>query len=428
MIKKVLIVNTESCNMRCKYCFEQLGNYPKNFIHNSTVEKFLNMLFKQDETFTGEYIIEFFGGEPMLNSKAILTGLNVIEENLRGNFKGTVLFHITSNFYYIDKEVFDKLEEMNKYTNFESKITISILLDKKLHDLDRVDINGNGTFEKVYKNMEYVINKYPSNIYATNMVISKKIIKYFSKIVDNTLEFHKKYPFVSNELVLTSTLSVEEQDEYTKEELRYIFEDYINRDKSELCDRTITALYNSIPFSFDFIRKREMSFCKIFLEEITILPNGNIIPCHRSDLGVLKKNNVDVIYGNIDNIKTFKELNLKPDIDDINNLINDNGITLYTEDGYKCNDCSFNSFCHYCPISNYNKTGFLTKRSRKECERTMTLVELTLEYERLKVMKEITNRLEKLENKMDILGELNITLLEKLVGDKDNEDTQKSIE
>lgn len=428
MIKKLTIVNTESCNMRCKYCFEQLGNYPKTFISKSKVEKSLDLLFNQDIDFNEEFIVEFFGGEPMLNSESILIGLNIIEKYLTSGFKGSVLFHITSNFYSIDKRIFEKLERMNSYNNFTSKVTISILLDEESHNLDRVDINGNGTFDKVYNNLEYVSDNYKSIIYSTNMVISKNVIKNFSRIVDKTIEFHNKHKNVFNDLVLTSTLSVDEQDEYSKEEIDYIFKDYINRDKSGLCDRVITGLYGSIPYSIGFLENKKITFCKIFQEEITILPNGDIIPCHRSDLGILKKNDVEVIYGNIEYINSYSELNLKPDIEDIDNLINENEIKLFTEDGNSCNDCSFNSFCHYCPISNYNKTGYLTKRSRKECERTMTLVELTLEYERLKVMKEITNRLEKLENKMDILGELNITLLEKLVGDKNNEDTQKSIE
>lgn len=425
MIKKVTFVNTQSCNMRCKYCFEQLGNYPNTFIKPEYIDKMLNLLFEQD--YTGEYIIEFFGGEPFVYPESIIYGLNKIKEILLKGTKNTIYFHITSNFLSIDERVFELLSELSLYDNFDSQVTISILLDEEMHNKDRVDISGKGTYLKVYNNMIRAIEKYPNIYYSTNMVISKSVISNFSKIVDNVLEFHEKYPNVKNNLVLTSTLSVDRLDEYTKDELRFIFEDYIKRDKSNICDKVIQGIYGSIPYSFGFLENRELSFCRIFLEEVTILPNGNIIPCHRSDLGVLKVNEEEVVYGNIEEINSLKELNMIPNISDINNLISENR-HFETEDGNKCNDCLFNSFCHYCPISNYNKTGYLTKRSRKECERAMTLVELTLEYERLKVMKEITNRLEKLENKMDILGELNITLLEKLVGDKNNEDTPKSIE
>lgn len=65
---------TDSCNMKCLYCFEDSPSKPKNFSETMMSEKtasqsidFFSSLTKKYGSVDGDKVIHLYGGEPLLN-------------------------------------------------------------------------------------------------------------------------------------------------------------------------------------------------------------------------------------------------------------------------------------------------------------------------------------------------------------------------
>ena len=409
MINDMTLVLTEACNMRCKYCFEKEGNYRNKYMSEKTIEKALMLFLKQPFE---HFSINLFGGEPTLNNSALNKLIDILNETDK-----SIEIDMTTNLFYINQNVMSRINELAKKTNIDFHICVSVMFNKELHNEDRIDIKGNGTYDKIIDNLEYCLKKYNNIRFSAHSVISKKNIKNISKIIDSAIEFkltHQRLDKNSFALVSTASLNNSE-DEYTKEELKYYYEDYIKRDKEQygICKKYIEELYFPITYSFDLLHNRELTVCRAMKSEITIGTDGNISPCHRADMGSKNISIPKISYGNIMDMNSIEDVEKNiPKIDNIE----DGKVKFISEltEG-DCTKCNFNSMCHTCIIANYNSTGSFEYKSKGECLRTMTMAELTMEYERVKMMKEIRNELENINNRLNSLGEITTINTEALV-------------
>lgn len=145
-----LIFNT-NCNLACKYCYIEKSK-EINFSHNSMSKK----TFEEVMNYLGDLVMYqrkinqnkkkltfiYYGSEPLMSKKYFVKSLKVIEDICK---KNSIVpdFQITTNGTLLDKEI---AENLKKY-----KVKISISLDgkKEINDIMRVDINGNGTYNRV---------------------------------------------------------------------------------------------------------------------------------------------------------------------------------------------------------------------------------------------------------------------------------------
>ena len=410
MINNITLILTENCNMRCKYCFERSSNYLNKSMNDNILEKSLNLLLSQKKI--KDCGISLFGGEPTLNNNCILKTIDILDKT-----KKNITLEITTNLLVLNKETFLKLNKLAKKNNINIIIGVSILLNEKYHDKDRIDINGKGTYNNILNNLKYCIENFKNIKFTVHTVISKDNIKHITEILDSSIEFKLKYPeLYRNTYALVSTASLNNsEDEYTKEELKYYYEDYIKRDKEQygICKKYIEELYFPITYSFDLLHNRELTVCRAMKSEITIGTDGNISPCHRADMGSKNELIPKISYGNIMNMNSIEDI--EKNIPKIEN-IEDNNVKFISElTGEDCTKCNFNSMCHTCIIANYNMIGNFNYKSKGECLRTMTMAELTMEYERIKMMKEIKNELKNINNRLNSLGEITTINTEALV-------------
>lgn len=137
---------TTSCNLKCTYCYE--GVDKKHLIMDLTsamqAVNFIKAHFEalEDDTL----IIQFHGGEPLINMKIIKYVVDAFHSYFTGN-EGKVLFGITTNAVLLD-------EETTQYfvKNMTYDFSISIDGDRETHDLYRRTIGGDGTYDMVIKN------------------------------------------------------------------------------------------------------------------------------------------------------------------------------------------------------------------------------------------------------------------------------------
>jgi uncharacterized protein len=138
---------TDACNLRCKYCFEDTPQKHKPlYMSEEIAEKGVRLLAKNTK---GIRQINFFGGEPLLNLKAIK---KIIATTKKLNLD-VDQFMLITNGCFIDDEIADFLKE--------NDIFVSISLDgsKKINDRARKDSRGRGAYEEALKGIEALDKK-----------------------------------------------------------------------------------------------------------------------------------------------------------------------------------------------------------------------------------------------------------------------------
>lgn len=143
----ILLKLASRCNINCTYCYwfrdDSVLNKPK-VLTKDAEEAFIDKLklhIKKHQL--KSYFVLFHGGEPLLFGKQRFSNLckrlRLIESEL--NF--TLRLSVTTNGILIDKEW------IGIFRQYKVNITISIDGPKHIHDKNRIDIKGNGTFDRV---------------------------------------------------------------------------------------------------------------------------------------------------------------------------------------------------------------------------------------------------------------------------------------
>lgn len=162
-INTIRINVSNDCNLNCKYCYADGGNYKKEVglmdISTATaVVRFIENYFPNVET------IFFFGGEPLLNIEII----EFICEHLSEKY-----FKLITNGFFINDKI---IEVIKKY---DIKIGISIDGPENIHDEFRVTKSGAKTFRKICQNINRLQENGISltNIQSTYTEFAKRQMK-----------------------------------------------------------------------------------------------------------------------------------------------------------------------------------------------------------------------------------------------------------
>lgn len=166
---------TNYCNMDCTYCYENKKKHEKMSGYKAReVIKFIKKRIEVNRL--SEYIIRFHGGEPLLNAEAI----QIFLRELKSVKKCKIRYYITTNGTLYNEKIEKILVHMDE-------ISISIDGNKKIHDQQRIDKNGNGTFDLVIKNYEKI--KQVNQNTSIRMTITPNNIDFLFESIKE-LEFH----------------------------------------------------------------------------------------------------------------------------------------------------------------------------------------------------------------------------------------------
>lgn len=162
----ITFVVTEDCNLRCKYCYisHKSSNQRMDF---DVAKKFIDYILTASIKRSEAVIIEFIGGEPFIEVHLIdkITDYFKIRAfELNNEWYWNYRINICTNgVNYSDPEV-------QKYIlkNYD-KLSVSITVDgtKEKHDLQRIFPNGEGSYDKIYKNIGLWRSQFNSNTKVT---------------------------------------------------------------------------------------------------------------------------------------------------------------------------------------------------------------------------------------------------------------------
>lgn len=136
--KKIMLILTENCNLRCKYCYEQ--EKQRSSMDFETAHRILKKSLHEMDGYESA-VIELHGGEPFLNFELIRR----IDEYVMAEYPFPVLFRATTNGTCIHREIQEWLyERRDRY-----ELMLSLDGRKEDHDRNRISASGNGSFDAI---------------------------------------------------------------------------------------------------------------------------------------------------------------------------------------------------------------------------------------------------------------------------------------
>lgn len=169
---------TNTCNMKCDYCYANFGNYgDKNCLMS------LDLLRETLDKFYQEYeeigIIQLFGGEPLINLKAV----EFVGQYIENKFNNKEIIHKTQIGIVTNGTIATKkaIELINKY---DIKVTVSIDGPRNIQDEHRHFLNGSGTYDIVFNNIKKMREQTQNQPFALEVTYNQQHIEMGYSIVD----------------------------------------------------------------------------------------------------------------------------------------------------------------------------------------------------------------------------------------------------
>ena len=148
VIKALCLHVAHTCNLNCSYCFASQGKYhgERALMSFEVGRRALDFIVENSGT-RRNLEVDFFGGEPLMNwqvVKDLVAYARSIEKDAGKNFR----FTLTTNGVLLDDEV-------TEFCNREMhNVVLSLDGRKEVNDRFRVDVAGNGSYERIVPNFQ----------------------------------------------------------------------------------------------------------------------------------------------------------------------------------------------------------------------------------------------------------------------------------
>ena len=271
---KITLMISQSCNLRCKYCYGSDGKYGTDgeFMSKETAEQSIRYLVQRAPQEAKHFFVTFLGGEPLLNFELMKHTIEYAKTNYPDK---EFAYTFTTNATLFTQEIIDYLKSVN--------ISIMISLDGMdfIHDANRVFGNGKGSFDCVMKNIDLLKkNNVPFHIRSTladeYSEYYEDITKFFESIGASQIHISHldKYDIDSDEFDIDMDKLKSEKPDVTA---------YHEKIKSKILETGV--LPSNAPFVIVLQRihmaSRTMISCGVANGCTAVAYNGDFYPCHR---------------------------------------------------------------------------------------------------------------------------------------------------
>ncbi len=342
VVKALCLHIAHDCNLACKYCFAEEGEYHgrRALMSFEVGKKALDFLVAN----SGNRVnleVDFFGGEPLMNWQVVKDLVNYgrsLEEPHHKKFR----FTLTTNGVLLNEEV---LEFVNREM---ANVVLSIDGRKEVHDRMRPHRGGQGSYDEVVPKYQHVaesrnqMNYYVRGTFTHHNLDFAEDVRH---LADLGFEQISVEPVVAAD---TEDYALREEDvsqileEYDKLALEYI------RRKKE--GKGFNFFHYMIDLEGGPCVAKRLSGCGSGTEYLAVTPWGDFYPCHQF------VGQEEFLMGNVD------EGIVRTDIRDRFKCCN-----VYAKP--KCKDCFAKFYCSGgCAANAYNFTGDINGAYDLGCE------------------------------------------------------------
>ncbi|MBU3091903.1 thioether cross-link-forming SCIFF peptide maturase [Clostridium sp. CM028] len=293
---KALCLNViHDCNLRCKYCFADEGEYhgAREVMSAEVGKKAIDFVLEKSGT-RKNIEIDLFGGEPLMAFdmiKEVVEYAKVQEKK----YKKSIRFTMTTNATLLNDEIMKYMDENM------GNIVLSIDGRKSVNDKVRVRVDGSGSYDRVLPNIKKMVDmRDKSKAYYARGTFTRGNTDFFEDVKHMADLGFKEISIEPVVLPKEHELSIREED------LPVIFEQYDKLYTDMLQRHKDGNEFKFYHFNIDLkggpcVYKR-ISGCGAGHEYIAVTPKGEIYPCHQF------VGNKDYILGDIYNGITNKKI------------------------------------------------------------------------------------------------------------------------
>jgi len=352
-----LVLNvTNKCNLNCKYCYADGGNYSSSecLMSKETAKKAIDLFYSRYKAIK---VIQFFGGEPLLNEPVIRFACEYITELYNeGKIEMLPQFGTISNGTIYSDQL---AETISKYN---ISITFSIDGPKPIHDGMRVYKNGSGSFGRILNNIE----KY--NQFSVSPASAE--VTYNARHTENNYSVIDTIKYLKDELSIPNVhivpVSGDDSVDY-KLKNRDSFNDAVDEAFREKCenDKDYSFTYLSRIIKSLKLRKSNKYLCEAGISNFSVSCRGDVYPCFMfTDVEKFRMGNIN------DEVPVFE-----------NPVFNEMRTRFKSFSKYKyekCKNCFNNRVCSGCLGTNYFNSNDIDYTPDEECEMQKKLTEKVL--------------------------------------------------
>jgi uncharacterized protein len=350
-IKALCIHICHDCNLRCRYCFADEGAYhsAREFMSEDTAKAAIDFLLKNSGN-RKVLEVDFFGGEPLMCLQTIKNVVYYAKAEAAKLGK-RFLFTTTTNALLLDDDAI-------KFFNEEMEnVVLSLDGRKEVHDAIRKTVNGKGSFDLVINHIKKFVKSRGNKSYYVRGTFTSKNLDFAKDVI---FMAENGFDSISVEPVVTEIDDLAIKPEHLpaiKQEYKNLCDQYLEKYKSG-------QGFNFFHFNVDLeggpCLSKRVSACGAGNEYFSVVPNGDIYPCHQF------AGDPKFLMGNVFEGK-------------INDEIRNKFATSCLFTRKKCDGCFAKFICSGgCSANNYHFTGDIETPYEITCEMMKKRIECAM--------------------------------------------------
>lgn len=331
---KALCLNViHDCNLRCKYCFADEGEYKgcRKPMSAEVGKRAIDYVLENSGNIKN-IEVDLFGGEPLMVFDTIKEIVDYAKEKDK-LYNKNIRFTMTTNATLLNDEIIDYIDKNM------GNIILSIDGRKEVNDNVRIRVDGSGCYDRILPNIKKMVDRRdPSKQYYARGTFTRENTDFFEDVMALANEGFSEISIEPVVLPDSHNLSIRSED------LPKIYEQYDMLYK-EMLRR---AENNDNPFKFYHFNidlnggpcvYKRIAGCGAGHEYVAITPDGDIYPCHQF------VGNEEFLLGNINS--GIKNKNLSKEFKNAH---------IYNKP--KCKECWARFYCSGgCQANNFNFNG-----------------------------------------------------------------------
>ena len=352
---KALCLNViHDCNLRCKYCFADEGEYKgcRKPMSAEVGKRAIDYVLENSGNIKN-IEVDLFGGEPLMVFDTIKEIVDYAKEKDK-LYNKNIRFTMTTNATLLNDEIIDYIDKNM------GNIILSIDGRKEFNDNVRIRVDGSGCYDRILPNIKKMVDRRdPSKQYYARGTFTRENTDFFEDVMALANEGFSEISIEPVVLPDSHNLSIRSED------LPKIYEQYDMLYK-EMLRR---AENNDNPFKFYHFNidlnggpcvYKRIAGCGAGHEYVAITPDGDIYPCHQF------VGNEEFLLGNINS--GIKNKNLSKDFKNAH---------IYNKP--KCKECWARFYCSGgCQANNFNFNGDIHVPYEIGCEMQKKRIECAI--------------------------------------------------